>query len=491
MTNIISFFGLLGLPMTNSVNIYQKRVLIGDPHTNSDTSTRVSMLFSIYDALVQRDGIGMYKPGLAESWSVSPDAKTWMFKIRTGVTFHNGDILVADDVVTTFNRFRDPSMEGEAGTKGVYPSYFEKTVASAVDDHTVLVELETSMSDLLDVLIEMPIAPRNHLDTIEEDLTGTGPFILEERSDNHLIIVANNDYWGGIASYQTVNWIKELDPIKRLEALNNGEADLVPSFNVLLHDQVESNASIVEKESNVCMIYFFNAQKGPCMDKRVRQALNFGIDKKKLIEDVLYGAAYTLESVFSPLSLGYDPEVPGYLYNRDKAKKLLAESGYPDGLKIALNKPFGDGWGTKKLSENLRDQYELIGVDLEIKSYPNENPGEYSDFVKAKMIDDLAWFDSSPLSTYRVCREKLHSGYKGAWWEGYSNATVDGLVDQSERTLDPVKKEELFKGVYRAAWEDPPWLYLYRPRMFWGISKKLSKWKPAIDGLTFPYNFPN
>ncbi len=195
--------------MSNSVNIFQKRVRMGDPHTNSDTSTRVSMLFSIYDALVQRDGIGTFKPGLAESWICSPDAKTWLFKLRKGVTFHNGDKLVAEDVVASFNRFRDPSMEGEAGTKGVYPSYFENTVAWAVDDYTVKMELETPMSDLLDVLIELPIAPRNHLDTIEADLTGTGPFILDERSEKQLVIVANKDYWGGEAPYQTVNWFLE------------------------------------------------------------------------------------------------------------------------------------------------------------------------------------------------------------------------------------------------------------------------------------------
>ncbi|MBT3283519.1 ABC transporter substrate-binding protein [Candidatus Bathyarchaeota archaeon] len=475
--------------MTNSVNIYHKRVRIGDPHTNSDTSTRVSMLFSIYDALVQRDGIGTFRPGLAESWSVSSDAKTWKFKLRKSVSFHNGEKLVADDVVANFNRFRDPSMKGEAGTKGVYPSYFEKTVASALDDQTVKMELETPMSDLLDLLIEMPIAPRNHFDTIEEDLTGTGPYVLEESSDKHLVTVANKDYWGGEAQYKTVNWIKETNAMKRLEALNRGEADFIPSLDVSLHDQVNPRVTIVEKESNVCMIYFFNAQKGPCMDKRVRQALNYGIDKKRLIDEVLNGAAYPLESVFSPLSLGYVPDVPGYPYNQEKAKKLLAEAGYGDGLQISLNKPFGDGWGTKVLSENLHDQYELIGVDLKINSYPNDNPGEYSDFVKAKEIDDMAWFDSSPLSTYRVCREKLHSGYKGAWWEGYSNATVDSLIDQSERTLDLAKKEELFKGVYREAWDDPPWLYLYRPRMFWGVSEKLKKWKPANDGLTFPFYF--
>lgn len=476
--------------MDNSVNVYQKRVRIGDPHTNSDTSTRVSMLFSIYDALVKRDGIGTYKPGLAEKWSTSDDAKTWVFTLRQGVSFHNGEKLTSKDVVATFNRFRDPSMEGEAGTKGVYPSYFEKTVASSPDENIFKLELETPMSDLLDLLIEMPVAPRKHLDTIVEDLTGSGPYVLEEMSDKQLVLVANKNYWAGSTPYSKVNWIKEVDPVKRLEALNRGEADIIPSLDVNLHETVGPNVKIVEKESNVCMIYFFNAQKGPCVDKRVRQALNYGINKPALIQLALDGAGYPLESVFSPLSPGYVPDVLGYPYEPDKARNLLADAGYGEGLQITVNKPYGDGWGTEKLTNNLLEQYKLIGVELEILSYPDDTDGGYSDMVKAKEIGDMAWFDSSPLSSYRVCREKLHSGYKGAWWEGYSSAKVDSLVHEIEKTLDPVRKEELFQGIYREAWADPPWLYLYRPRQFWGVSEKLSKWKPANDGLIFPYNFP-
>ncbi len=476
--------------MDSSVNIFQNRVRIGDPHTNSDTSTRVSMLFSIYDALVRRDNIGTYKPGLAQRWKVSDDAKIWVFYLRKGVKFHNGEKLVARDLVETFNRFRDPSMEGEAGTKGVYPSYFENSASFASGEHTFKLELETPLSDLLDLLIEMPIAPRNNLDTIEEDLIGTGPYLLEEKTEAQLVIKANPDYWGDLAPYNTVNWIKETDPVKRVEALNSGDADIIPSLNIKHHGLVGPNTSIVEKESNVCMIYFFNAQKGPCRDKRVRQALNYAINKQTLIDAALDGAGYPLESVFSPLSPGYVPDVPGYPYDPEKAKSLLAEAGYGDGVTLVVNKPYGDGWGTRLLTNNLKDQYKQVGVDLEIDSYPNEIPGGYSDMVKAKDIGDLAWFDSSPLSSYRVCREKLHSGYKGAWWEGYSNEKVDSYVHEIEKTLDPVKKEELFQGIYREAWEDPPWLCLYRPRMFYGVSGKLSKWKPANDGLIFPYHFP-
>ena len=381
-------------------------------------------------------------------------------------------------------------MDGEAGTKGVYPSYFKNTVASAPEANTFKMELEAPMSDLLDLLVEMPVAPRRHLDTIEEDLTGTGPYILEERSDSHMVLEANREYWGGEAHYTTVNWVKEGDPSKRLEALNKGEADIAPGLSIKLHERIGPDVRIAEKESNVCMIYFFNAQRGPCSDIRVRQALNYGVDKQALIDSALDGAGHPLKGVFSPLSVGYDPDVPGYPYEPDRARSLLEDAGYGGGLRLVMNKPYGDGYGTMKLSENLREQYALIGVDVEIASYPDSTFGAYSDYVKAKEIDDMAWFDSSPLSSYRVCREKLHSGYRGAWWEGYSNTNVDTYINRIERTLDPAKKEILFKDIYRETWLDPPWLYLYRPRQFWGISEKLNTWKPGIDGLVFPYFFP-
>lgn len=472
------------------VNIYQSRIRVGDPHTCSDSSTRVSILFSIYDALVQREGIGSYRPGLASEWSISSDAKTWIFTVRSGVQFHNGENLTAEDVVESFNRFRDPSMDGEAGTKGVYPSYFEKAVASAPDEYTFKVELETPMSDLLDLLVEMPVAPRRHLDSIEEDLTGTGPYMLEERSDNHLVLTANSDYWGGKAGYASVNWFREGDLYKRVEALNRGEADIIPGLNIKYHDMMDPGVNIVEKESNVCMIYFFNTQRGPCRDTRVRQALNYGVNKQTLIDIAVNGAGHPLQGVFSPLSLGYVPDIPGYPYDPEKARSLLDDAGYGEGLKVVMNKPYGNGYGTMKLSENLRDQYRLIGVEAEISSYPDSTFGAYSDYVKAKQIDDMAWFDSSPLSSYRVCREKLHSGYKGAWWEGYSNTKVDAYIGEIERTNDPANKEKLFQEIYRETWRDPPWLYLYRPRQFWGVGEKLREWKPGIDGLVFPYFFP-
>lgn len=476
--------------MDNSVNIYQYRIGVGDPHTNSDTSTRVSILFTIYDALIKRDGIGTYKPGLAWDWSTSSDAKTWVFNLRRNVTFHNGDKFTSQDVVDTFNRFRDPSMEGEGGTKGVYPSYFMKSVASAPDEYTFKLELETPMSDLLDLLIEMPIAPRRHLETAEADLTGTGPYIVEDKTEDLLVVSANKNYWGGKAPYDIVNWVKEGDPLVRLDALNRGEADFIRALDVSLHDQVVPSATIVEKESNVCMVLFFNAQKGACKDIRVRQALNYGFDRQSMLNEEFEGAGYPLESVFSPLSPGYDSDIPVYPYDPEKAKELLKDAGYENGLKLVLNKQLGEKYNSTNVSMNLRKQFALIGVDMEILSYPDSSPGAYSDFVKSKQIDDMAWFDSSPLSSYRVCREKLHSGYKGAWWEGYANPVVDNLVHEIEKTIDPVKKEELFKQIYRETRDDPPWLFMHRPRLFWGVSKKLRNWKPNNDGLTFPFNFP-
>ena len=108
---------------SDTITIMQSSVSIGDPHIVSDSANRLSILFTVYEALVKLDEKGNYTPSLVESWNVSEDGRTWTFNLRSGVTFHNGETLTADDVVATLGRVLDPSIGGAFGTQGVYISY--------------------------------------------------------------------------------------------------------------------------------------------------------------------------------------------------------------------------------------------------------------------------------------------------------------------------------------------------------------------------------
>ena len=116
------------------ITVYQSSVELGDPHICSDSTNRLSLIFSVYEALVKPDATGAYQPSLAESWSVGEEALDWTFRLRKNVTFHNGEILCADDVVATLGRVLDPTIGGAFGTQGVYLSYLGDAEITKLDE---------------------------------------------------------------------------------------------------------------------------------------------------------------------------------------------------------------------------------------------------------------------------------------------------------------------------------------------------------------------
>jgi len=472
----------------DAITIVQPRINIGDPHICSDSKSRVSILFSLYEALVRREPGGAYAPSLAESWTVDDDAQQWTFKLRKGVRFHNGEKMKARDVVASLERVSDPSLGGELGTEGVYASYMGDAAIDAPDEDTVRIVTSEPMADLLDLVVAFPVASESALGGLTENHVGTGPYSLVEADSSEVVHEAFRDYWGDAPKVKRVTWRLVRGSEEMAEMLVSGEADIAPGLSRGDAESLKSSgkAGYVSRDGSMCWIFMYNCSKGPCVDMRVRQALNYALDKREIIERLLPGAAEPLKGVLTPLHIGYDPSVPGYPYDPEKAMRLLAEAGHKGGLSLSVDKPKGNAYRTQELVDVVSEMYSKVGVTVEAKSYAGDDPGGFSDRVRAKKIGDMCWFDSSPLSTYRVMREKIHSGLKGVWWEGYSNPGVDRLVEEAAATVDPEERRALYERVYRMTSIDPPWVFLYRPLYFWGVSKGLKGWAPGVDGLVLP-----
>ena len=159
---------------------------------------------------------------------------------------------------------------------------------------------------------------------------------------------------------------------------------------------------------------------------------------------------------------------------------MLEEAGYTDGLKLTIDIPTTMPDEAPMLGAMMKEYYAKIGIDVELVSY-SDRPA-YAQMVRDKNIHDLCCFDSSPLSTFRVLREKIHSGHKGPWWEGYSNNEVDGMIDLAAKTFDDNKREEIYRQIFQIIRDDAPWLFLYRPTYYWALSNELEGWKPASTG---------
>ncbi|MBW2058504.1 MAG: ABC transporter substrate-binding protein [Deltaproteobacteria bacterium] len=471
----------MALVPTEKLTILQPQVRLGDPHVSSDDKNSLSIIFSMYESLVSRDGRGGYCPALAESWMLDSDACTWTFFLRSPVHFHDGSILVAEDVVASLERVRDPSMEGELGTGGVYRSYLEGAVFETLDRRSVRVVTARPTADLLDLIVKFPIVPAGALAGLPGKPVGSGPYRFVG-ADKNLIVMSRWDrYWGGLPPAKEIHWQAEADSGSRVESLLVGVADLVSDIGPKDARMIECKATVFTSESSVCTAFMCNLQSGACTDRRVRQALNYGLDVPELVEGVMEGAARPLNGPLTYLHFGCDPETPPYPYDPGKAEALLAEAGYGEGLRLVLDVPTRLPDEAPDLARHMAEQYGRIGISTGIREF-TDRPG-YANMVRAKEIDDACCFDSSPLSSYRVFREKFHSGAHGPWWLGYTNPEVDALIDEAAATPDNVRRQQVYRRIYRIIRDDAPWIFLYSPTYSWGVAPHLGGWSAGNDGL--------
>jgi len=468
------------------ITIYQSSVFPGDPHICSDSANRLSLLFSIYEALVAMDDDGAYRPSLAESWTVAEDGRSWTFRLRAGVRFHNGEVLRADDVVATMGRVLDPAIGGAFGTQGVYLSYLGEAEISKVDDLAVRIVTGEPMADLLDLLVAMPISPASALGRLPNDYVGSGPYMVRERTSGELLLEAFPDYWGKAPATKIVRWVGEPDAAKRVDALLAGQADIAAGIDDQgrLRISAATGASLLEWKSGLCVIFMLNGFEGPCRDARVRQALNYALDVEAIIAEVMGGAADPLNGYLTPHHFGYDPGTPPYPHDPAKARALLAEAGYGDGLKLVFDIPTSMPDEAPYLADVMARQLAEAGVTVEIVAH--EDRAAYSEMVREKRIHDACCFDSSPRSTFRVLREKLQSTLRGPWWEGYESEEVNALIEQAQATFDDGQRQAIYRRIYRIVRDDAPWIFLYRPTNYWGVGERVKGWRPQA-GLILPW----
>jgi peptide/nickel transport system substrate-binding protein len=433
--------------------------------------------------LVTRKGPKQYLPVLASSWAVQPDGLTWLFRIREGVTFHNGDKLTANDIVASMRRIIDPDLGGAFGTQGVYASYIGSAFFEAPKNDVFKIITNEPMADLLDLISDMPIAPSNELDILPNEYIGTGLYSVVSKTKEEVVMEKNRKHWGKKAIANEVTWIEISDPINRLEMVKNREANIgaLIDYNAVKEHSDSNRSFIYSLESSLCIIFMMNLLKGVCKDRRIRQALNYGLDVDAIIQKVKQGTATRLNGYITPHHLGYNNNTKFYQYEPNHAKELLNKAGYSNGMKITIDLPKTMPDEAPELGQIMKKYYEKIGIDVEIMSYRDRRA--YAEMVRDKKIHDLCCFDSSPLSTFRVLREKIHSRINGPWWEGYRNLLVDQLIDQSQITFEIHEREAIYKKIFQIIRDDAPWVFLYRPTYFWILDIALKNWVPTSIGI--------
>lgn len=450
-----------------------------DPATVTDgESLRVT--HNIYETLVSYKGqTTELEPGLAESWDVSEDGKTYTFHLRKGVKFQDGTDFNADAVVYNFNRWMNGKKSGKFA---YYPSMFggfkgdEGHIIESVeatDAQTVVFHLKRSSAPFLKNLAMPPFAIASP-EAVEkagdkygtDDAVGTGPYVFDSwKKDDTITLKKNDDYWKkGYPKTDKIIFRVIPDNSARLNALKNGEIDLMDGLNPSDLDAIKGNKDLktfTRPPMNVGYLGF-NVTKEPFNNKKVRQALNMAINKESIVKSFYNGQAEVAKNPMPPELLGYDDELEDYKYDPEAAKQLLAEAGYPNGFKTefyTMSNPRDYMPQPAEIAEAIQSDLNKIGVDVKLVNI------EWSTYIEKLMNGEapmyqMGWIgdNGDPDNFLYTLLDKDSIGSNNLSF--YSNDKLHSLLTEAQSELDEDKRAELYRQAQEIIHEDAPWVPL-------------------------------
>jgi peptide/nickel transport system substrate-binding protein len=435
-----------------------------DPIVPFDNMSIWTMLL-IYDQIIRVDAEGTgLEGGLAESWEVSEDTLTYTFKLRE-TNFHDGTPCTADDVVFSIQRVADPEVSGWSSLLSAIKS------VEAADPQTVVITLNQPWApfeaDL--ALYGASIVPKAAFEEQGEELwehpIGTGPFMFDSWEKGVQVVLKKNpSYWDEGKPYLDELVFKVLiDSNARVLQLQGGELDIATDVPFNQIEPLSTNPDFVLVPDAVAKIDYIalNLLRPPLDDKNLRQAINYAVDKDAIIQNVLFGAGQPATS-YLPLMPGHDPESPGYPFDLEKAKQLVADSAGKDGFEFEILSGVGDAVGNQVCQLVAASLAQIGGTVTITQVEPGiatERVTETQDFDASKSYYTTDIIDPDELTAFAVYSK---GGYD-AVWTSYKNDEVDKLIEDAQTEIDPAKRQELYNEIQRIHLEDAPFIFLFYP----------------------------
>jgi len=433
-----------------------------DPRVGIDgQSERIDGL--IFNYLLERDENFNPKPALAERWEI-PDPRTYIFHLRSGVHFHNGQPLTARDVQWTF----DSLLTGKIRSPRASTYRFVASV-EALEEGTVIFHLKEPFSPLLWDLCDgsVGIVPFGTLTEISDHPIGSGPFrFVRAEPDKEVILERNDDYWGPKPHLERVRFAVVPDTITRALELRKGSADA--AINALTSDMVatlerEQNLAVLRGPGTVLQYMNFNLRDPILRDVRVRQAIALALDRRPILEYLWRGFAQPANSILPPQSWAYDDNVPRYEHDPERARQLLDAAGYParNGVRFHVTMKTSSDENTRLMVAVMQQQLREVQIQLDIRTF--EFATFYADITKgAFQIHSLRWIGSN--EDPDIFEYAFHSSKfppTGANRTFYSSPRMDALIDQARAELDQNMRKKLYAQIQQILAEDLPSINLW------------------------------
>ena len=434
-----------------------------DPHIAEGAGTR-EVLFNVFEGLVKPNSNGDLIPAVASDYSINEDGTVYTFTLREGVKFHNGSKVTVQDVKASLDKC--------AGTESGEPLVAAFSAVKEIntpDDKTIEVVLKESDTDFLPNMTAA-ILPADHLDASTQPI-GTGPYKYVSRSPQENIILESfDDYWGDKAKIKTVvlKIVSDADTI--VMNLEGGSIDLMARLSTTQAAQLSDKFDVYEGTMNLVQALYINNSVEPLNNTKVRQALCYAVDIQEIMDFVSDGkGTETGSSMFPAFGKYYMKELNDtYNTDIDKAKKLLAEAGYPDGFEftITVASNYQQHVDTAQV---LKEQFKKIGVTANI------NLVEWDTWLNDVYIGrnfetTVVGVDASTLTASAMLGRFVSDSGKN--FINYSNPEYDKVYAESISTVDDNVRTEKYKTCEKILSEDAANVYIQDLPNLVAVNKK-------------------
>jgi ABC-type transport system substrate-binding protein len=414
----------------------------------------------------------MVSPGLAKCWRVLDDQVTWEFQLRKGVKFHNGDTLTAEDVVFSYERLLSPKTDSpnawmicdiEGADDYAAGKAHKISGLEIINPHVIRIRLKVPFAGFLLNLGQAacPIISKQAYQN-NQQIVGCGAYTLEMSNDERLVLKAFKDFYLGEPFVESIELVVDTQSIA--ERFTGKEYDFVRVEDDVVYKAAKAQNAHIDVVDMLAVYYVgFNMKSShPIVQNReARQALNYAINKERIIKEAL-GVLGTVASSPMPSSMLGGKSIKAYEYDPEKAKRMLKQSGIKNfNISLASRDGYSGGIFTKTLKYVLED-LEAVGLNVHVTDAPT------SEFIGKKIYNahDIfvsRWIgDNGDQDNFL---EPLFNPSSTSNFSNYYNSEIIELMAQAKKLLNPTKRLEIYEKINRILHQEAPWVYLFHPKL--------------------------
>jgi peptide/nickel transport system substrate-binding protein len=473
--------GVLGLPARAQAGVKRGGTLtfatlssprVLDPH-KVNSGDDYPHTFWMYNALTRIQPDYKVVPDLASGWKTNEDLTKYTFALHKGVLFHNGQEMTADDVVASIKRVQDPA------TASISRNFISMVQSiTALDRYTVEFGLSSPYADLPSALgaIHMKIAPKDLLGTLGDKPVGTGPFkFVEIVPGSHMRVVRNDKYFVPGEPYVDEIVYKVLpEAMVATTALKRGEIDIwyrIPADQVKELQRAGDDVVVEGITTGSFDAIIPHNKRKPFDDLKVRLAMNYATDRQKIVDAVLFGYGTAVQTPVSPNSPFFKKDLPLRKQDIARAKQLLAEAGYPNGIDLTIIAQAGRV-NRERLALVVQDMWRPAGIRLKVEKVPADR------FVAdVEMKADLYASGYAGRATLdQIFSVALHSKASYNMFH-YENPKLDQLLDDAKKAKTFEEQARLYGLVQQVIYDDPPGVIVYVLNDYTATRKSVQNFK--------------